>query len=206
MDLVVELSKVVENSMHYFDALPNADVPAGDGLPGAPVGDVRGRSATRLLLRIAGTGLFLCLFYLARDSLPLLGAVGVAMIIGNLLFVRYNRRALQADHAGAFGAMDERLRGVVEHLAAFRKALPSSHERLAEALAAIEERMLRIFTNRDVLLETALVKLTCKVFGYPGFDRLAASVAGISNALGALRFALAQEAAARAARKTTDAA
>lgn len=200
MDLVVELSKLIENALHCFDALPNAGVPGGDGLCDVSVGEVRGRSASRLLLRVAGTALFLGLLWLVRDSLALLVAVGLAMVVGNLLFVRYSRRASHADKDSAFGAMDERLRAVVEHLVAFRNALPSSHGRLAEALRAIEVRMLRIFTNRDVSLETALVKLTCKVFGYPGFDRLAASVAGVSNALGALRFALAQEAAVRTAR------
>ena len=205
MDLVVELSKVVENSMHSFDALPNAGVRVDGGLRDPVVRDVAGRSANRLLLRITGTGVFFGLLYLARESLGTQAVIGAGMIVGNVLFVRYSRRALREDKVSAFGAMDERLRVVVEHLAAFRKALPSSHGRLAESLEAIEERMLRIFTHRDVSLETALVKLTCKVFGYPGFDRLAASVAGISNTLGTLRFALAQEAAVRTRRTTPEA-
>ena len=205
MDLVVELSKVVENSMHSFDALPNAGLRSDGDVRVTPVHEVAGRSANRLLLRVAGTGALLGLLYLARGSLETQSAIGATMIVGNVLFVRYSRRASRADQASAFGTMDERLRVVVEHLAAFRNALPSSHERLAKSLEAIEERMLRIFTNRDVSLETALVKLTCKVFGYPGFDRLAASVAGVSNALGKLRFALAQEAAVRSARANPEA-
>lgn len=205
MDLVVELSKVVENSMHSFDALPNAGVRSDDGPRATPVPDVAGRPSDRLLLRVAGTGVFVGLLYLARGSLEIQAVIGAAMLVGNLLFVRHNRRASRAYEASAFGPMDERLRVVVEHLAAFRNALPSSHARLAKSLEAIEERMLRIFTNRDVSLETALVKLTCKVFGYPGFDRLAASVAGVSNTLAKLRFALAQEAAVRSARARPEA-
>ena len=197
MELVAELSKVIESAMHYFDALPNAGIQCVDVVRDLPVDEVRTRSSRRLWWRVVAGVAFLCLFWLARGSLPAMAAIGVAMVVGGLLSVRHGRRAAREEAVSAFGPMDERLRTVVEQLAAFRQALPHSHARLAMALEAVEERMLRIFTNRDTTLETALVKLTCKVFGYPGFDRLAASATGVSKALWTLRFSLAQEAAVR---------
>lgn len=197
MDLVVELSKVIENAMHCFDALPNAGARAEHGLRAVAAGG--GRSAGALRLRVLLGAFFAGAFWLVRDSVALLGVVGLLAIVAAVLVTQ---RGSRWSRAAAAGAMDDSLRRVVEHLAAFRGALPTSHQRLAESLEAIEERMLRIFSSRDGTLATALVKLTCKVFGYPGFDRLAGNVAGVSNALGALRFALAQEAAVRMVRST----
>jgi hypothetical protein len=202
MDLVVELSKVIENAMHCFDALPNAGARAEDGLRAVAAGGVGGRSAGALRLRLLLGAFFAAAFWLVRDSIALLGVVGLLAIVAAVLVTQRGPRTARWSKAAAAGAMDESLRRVVEHLAAFRGALPTSHQRLAVSLEAIEERMLRIFSSRDGTLATALVKLTCKVFGYPGFDRLAGNVAGVSNALGALRFALAQEAAVRMVRNT----
>ena len=203
MDLVVELSKVIENAMHCFDALPNAGTRAEDGERAAAAGETRSPAAGDRRLRMLGLAVFFAgALWLVRDSVELLGVVGLLAAVVAVLLVRRGPPAARRGSASAAGAMDDSLRRVVEHLAAFRGALPTSHRRLAESLEAIEERMLRIFSSRDGTLATALVKLTCKVFGYPGFDRLAGNVAGVSNALGALRFTLAQEAAVRMVRST----
>lgn len=190
---IAELTRVVANAMAYFDKLPGARAPdRGGGLTGAAQRDVDRRSSNFVLIRLGSGALLFGVLIAIKASFALTGAVcGAVLVLSGLSIWRAHRRAA-AQAVRAVLAMPEPLRAVASQLAGVRLALPPSYGQLAEALETLEARMAQVFNGSDSALATALLKLTGKVFGYAGFEPLAAMHPGVAAPMASLKSLVAQ--------------
>ena len=196
---IAELSQVVANAMAHFDKLRGACAPdRGGGLSGAAQRDISRRSSNFVLIRLGSGALLFGGLIAVRATFAETAAVcALVMVVTGLSLWRQHRRA-SVRALDAVLAMPEPLRAVATRIAELRLALPPSHGQLAEALETIEARMARVFNGADDALATALLKLSGKVFGYAGFDRLAEADAAIAAPLGSLNSAISQALQGRA--------
>ena len=185
---ISELSQVVANAMARFDAIPGASQPArGGGLSGAAQRDIARKSGNRVLFRVVGAMVLLAVAAIFKPSFAVTGIACCVIFAGTVGgFVIQQRRARAQAHV-AVDTMPAPLQAVARQVRALRDALPPSYGQLGEALESIEARMGRVFNGTDAALATSLLKLTGKVFGYAGFDALAAREPATATALAALK-------------------
>ncbi len=185
---IAELSQVVANAMARFDAIPGASKPSrGGGLSGAAQRDVAGRSRNRVLFATVGMMVLLAVVTIFKPSFAATGIGCCVFFAGSVGAFLIRLRSERAQARTAVDTMPASLQAVALQLRAMRQSLPPSYGQLGEAIESIETRMARVFNDGDATLTTALLKLTGKVFGYAGFDSLAAREPATALALDALK-------------------
>lgn len=185
---IAELSQVVVNAMARFDATPGAGKPSrGGGLSGAARRDIAGRPRNRVLFAAVGMMGLLAVVTIFKPSFAATGIGCCVFFAGSVGAFLVGLRRERTQARTAVDTMPASLQAVALPLRAMREALPPSYGQLGEAIETIEARMARVFNGADATLTMALLKLTGKVFGYAGFESLAAREPATAPALAALK-------------------